>query len=82
MKIEYNGTNIEVNIIGEFKVEEKNYIVTSYADENNNYKIVILQLIKDGSSIKAVNVKEEDIEKVRNAYEEIKNTLMEDEDEE
>lgn len=82
MKIEYNGTNIEVNIIGEFKIEEKNYIVTSYADENNNYKIVILQLIKDGSSIRAVNVKEEDIEKVRNAYEEIKNTLMEDEDEE
>ena len=81
MRIEYNGRLIEANIIGEFKTNEKEYIVTSYADDQEEYKIVILQVIRNGEEIKAINVPKEDIEEVLSVYEEIKNSLMEEEDE-
>ena len=81
MKIEYNGRLIEANIIGEFKINEKEYVVTSYADDQEEYKIVILQVIRNGEEVKTINVPDEDIEEVLSTYESIKNSLMEEEDE-
>ena len=81
MKIEYNGKLIEANIIGEFKINEKEYVVTSYAEDQEEYKIVILQVIRNGEEVKAINVPDEDIEEVLSTYESIKNSLMEEEDE-
>lgn len=81
MKIEYNGKLIEANIIGEFKINEKEYVVTSYVDDQEEYKIVILQVIRNGEEVKTINVPDEDIEEVLSTYESIKNSLMEEEDE-
>ena len=81
MKIEYNGRLIDANIIGEFKINEKEYVVTSYADDQEEYKIVILQVIRNGEEVKTINVPDEDIEEVLSTYESIKNSLMEEEDE-
>ena len=81
MEVNYNGLNIESEIIGGFKIEDKEYVVTSYADDASNCKIVILQLIRDENGVKAVNVPDEDIEKVTAVFNEVKETIMEEEDE-
>lgn len=81
MKIEYNGRLMEANIMGEFKINEKEYIVTSYEDDHEEYKIVILQVIRNGEEVKAINVPDEDIDEVLSTYEGIKESLMEEEDE-
>lgn len=81
MKVDYNGLNIESDIIGGFKIQDKEYVVTSYADSGENYKIVILQVIKDENGKKAINVPDEDIELVTETFNNIKESIMEEEDE-
>ena len=81
MEIEYNGIKRKVNIIGGFTLKEKTYAVCSYADEENNYKIVIVQVIKDSTEMHIIDIPAEDREEVIQAYEEMKNYITEEEEE-
>ena len=78
MEIEYNGELIRVDVIGGFKIEDKEYAVCSYVDTQENYKIAIVQVRRDSEGIHAMDIPSEDIEKVTKYYEEIKNKIMED----
>ena len=81
MEIEYNGIKTKVNIIGEFKIADKEYVVCSYEDDQNNNKIAIVQIVRDATGTHAVDIPNEEIELVTNYYEEIKKALMEEENE-
>ena len=79
MEIEYNGIKRRVNIMGGFKLKEKDYAVCSYADSEENYKIIIVQVIKDSVEMHTVDIPAEDREDVIRAYEEIRNYVLEEE---
>ena len=81
MKIEIEGKKIKVNIMGEFEVEENTYAACSYEDNEDNHKIVLLQIEKRDGVYYPDEIPEENVEKVVNYFQEIKDKLMEGKDE-
>ena len=77
MIINYEGMEISVQIIGGFKIEEKEYAVCSYVDSNENYKIVIVQVVRSGNDMQVKNIPNEDMDFVISKYNEIKAKLLE-----
>lgn len=77
MELEYNGVKITVDIMGEFKVEENEYAVCSYEDDQDNHKIVIVQVEKADEKYIAKDIPDEEVDKVMETYEAIKAKLDE-----
>lgn len=82
MKLNYNNTIIDVEVIGGFKINEHEYSVCSYEDEFNKYKIVIVEIQREGEDIKVKDIPEEEMELVMSTYKEIESKLLEGEDNE
>lgn len=75
MKLNYNGTMIDTEIIGGFKINQKEYCVCTYGDGNNNYKIIIMEIIRENNNFKVKEIPKEEIEIVYSKYKEIEETL-------
>ena len=78
MEIEYGGIKRNVAIIGGFNLKGNNYAVCSYQEEDL-YKIIILQVVKDSVEMHVIDIPEEDREDVIRAYEQVKGYIMEEE---
>lgn len=78
MKINYNNTLVDTEIIGGFKINEKEYAVLSYIDSNNNAKIVIVEVYKNGDKLEPKDIPENEIDFVLEKYKEIESKLLED----
>jgi len=78
MKINYNNTLVDTEIIGGFKINEKEYAVLSYIDSNNNAKIVIVEVYKNGDKLEPKDIPEDEIDFVLEKYKEIESKLLED----
>ncbi len=75
LEVEYNGIKMKADILGEFKVEDKEYAVCSYEDDQDNHKIVIVQIEKKEGIYYTKDIPDEDIDKVLSYYNEIKKKL-------
>lgn len=76
MKIEYNNMIVDVDVIGGFKINNKEYAVCSYSDSNDNYKIVIVEVIRDSNGIGTRNIPSDEIDFVYEAYKKIESELL------
>lgn len=76
MKLKYNGIKMDVDIMGGFKIDTHEYAVCSYMDSENNFKVIIVEILRDGDNIKTKNIPEKYIDMVISKYEEIKNFLL------
>ena len=77
MKIDYENLIIDTEIIGGFKIDEKEYAVLSYIDSNENAKIVIVEVYRNKDKLEAKNIKEEEMDLVLQKYREIESKLLE-----
>ena len=77
MKVNYNGIQMEANLIGKFKIDKAEYAVCSYEDDKNNNKIIIFQIEEKDGKIITKDIPQSDIEKVKKCFEEIKEKLLE-----
>ncbi len=77
MEIEYNGIKMNVDIMGEFKVDENEYAVCSYEDDQDNYKVIIVQVEKVDGKYITKDIPDEEVDKVTEAYKAIKAKLEE-----
>ncbi len=80
MQIEYNGKNINVNIIGGFEFNNKKYSVCSYND-GETQKIVIVEVYEDLNGLHTANIPNEEMPAVIEHFNAIKKELMEDNNE-
>lgn len=78
MKINYNNTLVDTEIIGGFKINDKEYAVLSYIDSNDNNKIVIVEVYKNGDKLEPKDIPENEIDFVLEKYKEIESKLLED----
>ena len=78
MKINYNNTLVDTEIIGGFKINDKEYAVLSYIDSNDNAKIVIVEVYKNGDKLEPKDIPENEINFVLEKYKEIESKLLED----
>ena len=78
MKINYNNTLVDTEIIGGFKINEKEYAVLSYIDSNNNAKIVIVEVYRNKDKLEPKDIPENEIDFVLEKYKEIESKLLED----
>ena len=76
MKIEYNNKIVDVEIIGGFKVNQKEYAVCSYEDSDDVYKIIIVEVVRDGGSITTKNIPNDEIDLVLETYRKIENKIL------
>ena len=76
MKIEFNDVVVDAEIIGGFKIGEKEYAVCSYADSNENYKIVISEIVRDNGVIMTKNIPNEEMDLVLETYRKIEDKLL------
>lgn len=76
MKLQYDGLIIDSEIIGGFKINEKEYAVCSYADSNNNYKIVIVEVVRDGKELKTKKIPADEIDFVLSRYKELEKEIL------
>ena len=78
MKINYNNTLVDTEIIGGFKINDKEYAVLSYIDSNDNAKIVIVEVYKNRDKLEPKDIPENEINFVLEKYKEIESKLLED----
>ena len=78
MKINYNNTLVDTEIIGGFKINDKEYAVLSYIDSNNNAKIVIVEVYRNKDKLEPKDIPENEIDFVLEKYKEIESKLLED----
>lgn len=76
MKINYSGLNIDVEIIGGFKLNDKDYAVCSYADSSDNYKIVIVETVRTGDKIEVKEIPDNEINVVLDRYRELEKHIL------
>ena len=76
MKINYEGKEIEVDIIGRFEINKKQYTVCSY-DDDENQKIIIVETVNDEKGLHIKEIPDEEIETVTNYFNMIKEKLLE-----
>ena len=77
MKIEYENMTVDAEVIGGFKINEKEYAVCSYEDTNENYKIVIVEVLRDGERIITKDIPNEEMNLVLETYRKIEDKLLE-----
>ena len=78
MKINYNNKLVDTEIIGGFKINQKEYAVLSYIDSDNNAKIVIVEIYRNGEKLEPRDIPENEINLVLEKYKEIESKLLED----
>lgn len=76
MKFKYGELTIEAEIIGEFKINEKEYVVCSYADSMENYKIGIVEIVRKGNDVEVKDIPDDEIDFVLKKYKEIEEHLL------
>ena len=79
-----NQEDIEISVLGEFKIEElqKEYIMYSVInkDDNSHQGLVLIgEVVRDGDNVQVLGIKEEEKELVLAFYNEISNQLGEEE---
>ena len=79
MEINYNNTIIETEIIGGFKINQKEYAVLSYIDSNEIAKIVIVEVYRNGNELKSREIPKDEIDFVLEKYKELESKIMEEE---
>ena len=77
MKINYNNILVDTEIIGGFKINDKEYAVLSYIDSDNNAKIVIIEVYKNGNQLEPREIPEDEMDFVLEKYKEIESKLLE-----
>ena len=77
MKINYNDKLVDTEIIGGFKINNKEYAVLSYIDSDDNAKIVIVEVYKNGNQLEPKDIPEDEIDFVLEKYKEIESKLLE-----
>jgi len=77
LRIERDGVVIDANIIGNFKINEREFSVCSYVDSEANAKIIIIEIERVGSNIITKDIPDEDMEFVLDKYKEIESILLE-----
>ena len=77
MKINYNNILVDTEIIGGFKINDKEYAVLSYIDSDNNAKIVIVEVYKNGNQLEPREIPEDEMDFVLEKYKEIESKLLE-----
>ena len=77
MKINYNNILVDTEIIGGFKINDKEYAVLSYIDSNHNAKIVIVEVYKNGNQLEPREIPEDEMDFVLEKYKEIESKLLE-----
>ena len=77
MRIKYDNLGIDVEIIGGFRINEKEYAVCLYDDSDKNSKIVIVELIKENGDVHVKDIPEDEIDFVLSQYEKIEKAIME-----
>ena len=77
MKINYNNKLVDTEIIGGFKINNKEYAVLSYIDSDDNAKIVIVEVYKNGNQLEPKDIPENEIDFVLEKYKEIESKLLE-----
>lgn len=76
MKINCRGLNVDVEIIGGFKLNNKEYAVCSYADSDDVYKIVIVEVFRNGDKFETREIPDNEVELVLEKYKEIENQIL------
>jgi hypothetical protein len=76
MKINYEGLDIDVEIIGGFKFNNKEYAVCSYADAAEIYKIVIVEFFKNGDKFEIREIPDNEFDLVLEKYKEIEMQIL------
>ena len=79
MKINYNGKEILVEVIGGFSFNNKEYAVCAYMDVDTQ-KIVIVETYNDETGKHTRDIPPEEIDGVLEQFNHIKEELMEDKD--
>ena len=79
MEINYNDTIIKTEIIGGFKINEKEYAVLSYIDSNEIAKIVIVEVYRNGNELKPRKIPKDEIDFVLEKYKELESKIMKEE---
>lgn len=80
MKIDYNGKEVLVNVIGGFSFNNKEYAICSYSD-NETDKIVIVELYTDENGKHVKDIPPEEINTVIEHFNLFKEELLEDNNE-
>ena len=75
MKVNYNGKNIEVSVIGRFKINDNEYMVCDYIEKDNS-KIVIFQVVSEDGKIFVKDIPFDERELVISTYMKIQNNLL------
>ena len=76
MKIEYDNRIVDVEVIGGFKINQKEYAVCSYKDSDENYKIILVEVVRDGNNITTKNIPNDEIDLVLKTYRKIENKIL------
>ncbi len=79
MEFEYNGVKMMADVIGGFQYNNKEYAVCSLEDDINLHKIIILQTEIINDTIEIKEIPDEEVEGVYNCFQQIKNSVMEEE---
>ena len=75
MKVNYNGLEIEVSIIGRFKINDNEYMVCDYIEKDNS-KIVIFQIVSEDGKVCVKDIPFDDRELVIEAYMKIQDCFL------
>ena len=82
MKINIGELNGDIEIIGGFELNGKEYAVCSYIGVDEVSKIVIVETYKEGDNIKVKEIPADEMSLVLSAYKEIEKKLLGDEENE
>lgn len=69
-----DGTNVEVKIIGEFRIDklEKDYVICTYDDNSSTQLVIILQTVGEGENRKLLPISADEKEIVTEVYKSIR----------
>lgn len=79
MEIELEGKKVKVDIIGGFNFEDKDYVVCSYQDEDDNNLLIVLLTETLGDEMVVKPIPDEDVDKVTECFNKIKKEMLEEE---
>ena len=76
MKCMYNNKEIDIEVIGGFRIDElqKEYVLCVYDDDKNSDKVMMSILEKDGEEI--VSIPDEEKEIVLDFYQSFKESIL------
>lgn len=76
MRLEIDNLVLETELIGGFKINNHEYAVCFYIDSDNNSKIVIVEVIRNGNEVQTRNIPSEEVDFVLARYKEIEEKML------